>query len=363
MMAWLEVLREIQEPAMRVTVMDVRGSAPREIGATMIVTAEHLAGSIGGGQLEYECTRIATKKPGRSDSCATIAGGPAPTTGSTSFIRTFPLGAGMGQCCGGIVDVLFEYIAAERPSWVNDVLHYYDHRVPAVLVTGIGADGDFTHSLVTASDATELPGEIPAAARRIIAESRGAECIRIDARKYLLEPVMSANFDVALFGAGHVGSALVNVLAGLDLEIRWVDSRRNVFPDAVPRTVQRIESRDPAREVPAMLPGTYYLVMTHSHALDYAICERILARDDFAYCGLIGSRSKRRRFESLMVRQGMSKERLDRLTCPIGIAGMTGKKPQEIAIAVAAELLQRWQARSSQAAGVAAAGNLHLLRR
>jgi xanthine dehydrogenase accessory factor len=363
MMAWLEALREIQEPAMRVTVLDVRGSAPREIGATMIVTAEDLAGSIGGGQLEYECTRIATKKPGRSDSCATTASGPAPITGSTSFTRTFPLGASMGQCCGGIVDVLFEYIAAERPSWVNDVLHYYDHRVPAVLVTEIGADGDFTHSLVTASDATELPGEIPAAARRIIVESRGAECIRIDARKYLLEPVMSANFDVALFGAGHVGSALVNVLAGLDLDIRWVDSRRNMFPDAVPRTVQRIDSRDPAREVLAMLPGTYYLVMTHSHALDYAICEQILARDDFAYCGLIGSRSKRRRFESLMSRQGMSKERLDRLTCPIGIAGVAGKKPQEIAIAVAAELLQRRHAQSSQAVDVAGGGNVHLLRR
>jgi xanthine dehydrogenase accessory factor len=81
--------------------------------------------------------------------------------------------------------------------------------------------------------------------------------------------------------------------------------------------------------------------MTHSHALDYAICEQILARGDFAYCGLIGSLSKRRRFENLMRKQGVTDSVLAGLTCPIGVAGIDSKKPEAIAIAVAAELLQK----------------------
>jgi xanthine dehydrogenase accessory factor len=123
-----------------------------------------------------------------------------------------------------------------------------------------------------------------------------------------------------------------------------------------------IGSADPAREVLALPAGAFYLVMTHSHPLDYEICEQVLARDDFSYCGLIGSRSKRRRFEKRMRRQGMPDARLARLTCPIGVRGIDGKRPGEIAIAVTAELLQvreRLSARNHEAG----AGNVHPLRR
>jgi xanthine dehydrogenase accessory factor len=89
-----------------------------------------------------------------------------------------------------------------------------------------------------------------------------------------------------------------------------------------------------------MPAGSYYLVMTHSHALDLEICEQILRRQDVAYCGLIGSLSKRRRFERLLRKQGITDAMLEKLTCPIGVPGIPGKRPQEIAIAVAAELLQ-----------------------
>ncbi len=88
-----------------------------------------------------------------------------------------------------------------------------------------------------------------------------------------------------------------------------------------------------------MPAGSCYLIMTHSHPLDLEICDRVLRRDDFVYCGLIGSLSKRRRFERLLRKQGMTDDVLRRLTCPIGIAGIDGKKPAEIALAAAAEIL------------------------
>ena len=92
-----------------------------------------------------------------------------------------------------------------------------------------------------------------------------------------------------------------------------------------------------------MPAASLFLVMTHSHAIDFDICDRILRRQDAQYCGLIGSRSKKRRFEKRYRQQGMPQEMLDALTCPIGVGGISGKKPAEIAIAAAAEVLQAYE--------------------
>jgi xanthine dehydrogenase accessory factor len=92
-----------------------------------------------------------------------------------------------------------------------------------------------------------------------------------------------------------------------------------------------------------MPPRSCYLVMTHSHAIDFEVCGRILRRKDFTYCGLIGSISKRRRFEKRYRAQGMQEHDLERLVCPIGVDGISGKKPAEIAVAATAEVLQAWE--------------------
>jgi xanthine dehydrogenase accessory factor len=151
--------------------------------------------------------------------------------------------------------------------------------------------------------------------------------------------VLASDFNIAVFGAGHVGAAVVSVLSGLDCNIRWIDSREGIFR-AVPRNVRTVETGEPALEVAAMPPGSHYLVMTHSHPLDFDICDRILRRGDAAYCGLIGSLTKRRRFEKRLRQQGLEQRAIDALVCPIGVTGISGKKPAEIAIAVAAEVLQ-----------------------
>ena len=376
---WVDSLRELKEcgePAMLVTVMDVRGSAPRECGAKMLVTAAEVIGSIGGGQLEYECTRIACEA---IEGIRTASSGSAATCDrSGTFARRFPLGSTFGQCCGGVVEVLFEELTATNAAWVSDLLRFFDERAPVVMATTLDPDRQPQKFLVTADECRAygtssasykacnpqsegLAGVVQANARPMLAENTSAKLLRLkdpDCTLFL-EPIASGGFNLAVFGAGHVGSAVIAVLAALDCNVRWIDSRRDIFPAKVPANVTCIETGNPVLEVAAMPPGSFYLVMTHSHPLDLEICSRILARRDFAYCGLIGSISKRRRFEKLMRKQGIPDSALERLTCPIGIAGIESKKPEAIAIAVAAEVLQNYAV--ATAADAKAQRNLHVL--
>ncbi|HYG91427.1 MAG TPA: xanthine dehydrogenase accessory protein XdhC [Azospirillum sp.] len=143
---------------------------------------------------------------------------------------------------------------------------------------------------------------------------------------------------VLLFGAGHVGKAIASALAPLPLAVRWIDERAHEFPDPVPAGVERVVSANPLDHVAAAPAGAGYLVLTHSHALDFAITAAVLDRGDAAYTGLIGSATKRRRFEREYLARGRDPARLERLTCPIG-AGLDDKRPTVIAALVAAEVL------------------------
>lgn len=323
---WIDELSDLTASGKRVvlvTVAGIRGSAPREVGAKMMVTDDVTVGTIGGGQLEYQCTRIAVDMLGEDESPS---------------LRKFPLGTSMGQCCGGVVDILFEPIASGLPGWLRDLRTLHGQREPAVVVTDLdGAEGKF---VVTAASAFGIPDsesapDVVVTAREGLATNRTAH--RID--NWFYEDVVGTDFNIAVFGAGHVGSAVVRALSSLDCNIRWIDSRRNIFRKT-PANVRTVETVDPSLEVAAMPPDSCYLIMTHSHAIDFAICDRILRRDDTAYCGLIGSVSKRRRFEKRYRSQGMQQSVIDRLVCPIGVDGIAGKKPAEIAVAAAAEVLR-----------------------
>ena len=154
------------------------------------------------------------------------------------------------------------------------------------------------------------------------------------------EIISPCDFRVALFGAGHVGRALVNALANAtDCRITWVDSRTGQFPPAVPDGVETRFSDDPVAEVENLPEQAYCLVMTHNHQLDQDLCEALLHRGDFAFLGLIGSATKQRRFEQRLRDKGISEQQLARLTCPIGIPGIESKEPGVIAVSVAAQLL------------------------
>lgn len=157
----------------------------------------------------------------------------------------------------------------------------------------------------------------------------------------LFEPMRPARRSIALFGAGHVGRALVRVLGELPLRIAWFDPRPDVFPPALPRGVTSTITPDPATQIMRLAPNTLVLVTTHDHQLDYAIVAAALPRSDLAGVWLIGSATKRARFVRRLAQQGLDSAAIARLTCPIGLPGVGGKLPAEIAIAVAAQILQQ----------------------
>ena len=142
-----------------------------------------------------------------------------------------------------------------------------------------------------------------------------------------------------LFGAGHVGRALVKALADIDCNISWVDSREDQFPSDIPAHTQRIVSDTQTDEVMTAPANTCFVIMTHNHQLDQDLCEAVLKRDDFRFCGLIGSMTKKHKFEHRLRAKGLSESKLDKLKCPIGVSGISGKEPAVIAVAVAAQLL------------------------
>ncbi len=305
---WLEQLRELSEvgePAVLVTVAAARGSTPRAAGTKMVVTGDDFFETIGGGHLEYCCLEIAREM---------LAG---KANGRRRRFERFPLGPALGQCCGGSANVLFEAIAVE------DLAGLTTQSGSSVLVTPIDADDGSMHLR------SSKPGD--QGASPCILEEGG--------RKLLIEPFTDERTPLYLFGAGHVGQAMVAALAPLPFRVTWIDSRPEIFPEQRPANVA-IETLDLRKtEVTSAEPGAFYLVMTHSHQLDLEICEAVLRRGDSAYLGLIGSATKRTRFERRLFARGLPKDCLKRLTCPIGIAGISGKHPAEIAASVAAQLL------------------------
>jgi xanthine dehydrogenase accessory factor len=343
MNAWIDQLHALREefPALvLVSVASVRGSAPREIGARMIVTPRHSIGSIGGGQLEYRCVRVAIDCLRES-------------SGRTRFSQRFPLGADLGQCCGGVVEVLFERFERRQSVWFDELFRLYVAREPVIMASCSTGKYLLTADNIYSDSESDMPDRVLCTARTMLASgNRAARSVEFAGQTLLFEPVVESGMNIAIFGAGHVGSACVASLSRIDCRIRWIDGRRGLFPEVLPANVSVIESDSPVLEVNAMPQGTFYLVMTHSHPLDYDLCHAVLRRNDFAYCGLIGSKSKRRRFEKRLRALGLAASILESLTCPIGLPGICGKTPEEIAIGVTAQLLQiRDAGRAAQAHG------------
>ncbi|WP_088279336.1 xanthine dehydrogenase accessory protein XdhC [Ideonella sp. A 288] len=246
-------------PAMEVWVLDARGSVPREAGTRMLVAADAVAGTIGGGHLELKAIARAREW--------LAAGDAAPHD------EAIALGPTLGQCCGGALTLRTQALSE--------------------------------HSL--AAWAAEPP-----------------------------------RFMLQLYGAGHVGRAIVRLLDGLNCRVQWIDERDSEFPaEASAPHIERVCVEPVEAEVAVAPPGAFYLVLTHSHDLDLRITEAVLARGDFGYLGLIGSATKRARFLHRLEHRGVDAATLARLTCPIGVPGIAGKEPEVIAVAVVAQLLQQ----------------------
>lgn len=285
----------------RVVVAEVAGSAPREPGAAMLVWKDGQAGTIGGGALEWEAAARARER------LASGEDGP--------LLLRQPLGPGLGQCCGGAVVLVTEVFVA-LPEVQADVV--------VRRVSG--------------------PEEMPLALRRLVARARdsgllpGAQLLA----GWLLEPVARPRRALWIWGAGHVGRALVGVLAPLpEFAITWVDTAPERFPADIPAGVTCRVTESPAGLVAGAPAFAEHLILTYSHTIDLDLCHRLLLRG-FARAGLIGSASKWARFRSRLSQLGHSSEAIARIVCPIGDPGL-GKHPQAIALGVATALLQQGQ--------------------
>ena len=159
-------------------------------------------------------------------------------------------------------------------------------------------------------------------------------------------------YPLALFGGGHVGHALVRVLANLPLKVSWVDSRDEIFPPDLPGNVV-CEQSDPVQTaVTQLAPDSRVLIMSFSHAQDLDVVAACLRRQreqaDLPYVGLIGSKTKWATFRHRLEARGFTAQELAHITCPIGVPGIAGKEPEVIAVAVAAQILQTLPTRSQR---------------
>ncbi len=281
----------------RVTVLRTEGSVPREALTWMWVAASDGVmgtggtwGTIGGGHLELAAIETATQ----------LAKGSLP---SPHMQRT-ALGPSLGQCCGGVVWLHFEAMDAQN-AMVFDTKNAIKNIAALAQSTAIFDDFSYEN-----------------------------------------EPQI---LQIALFGGGHVGQAIVRQLAllqSLPLALSWVDSRGEVFPPALLAHApfcQAEHSEPPQAAVPSLAAGSQVLIMSFSHAEDLEIVASCLKRQrergDLPFVGLIGSKTKWATFRSKLAARGFTEAELAHVTCPIGAAGIDGKEPEVIALAVAAQLL------------------------
>lgn len=149
--------------------------------------------------------------------------------------------------------------------------------------------------------------------------------------------------ELALFGAGHVGKALVEVMSQLPWQVTWIDSRDHIFPASVPQGVKVEHSEPVAFAVDHLPEHTHVLIMSFSHAEDLDIVARCLLRSrsgfQFSSIGLIGSETKWATFQHRLLERGFTQEELNQVRCPIGLPGIEGKEPEVIAVSVVAQLL------------------------
>jgi xanthine dehydrogenase accessory factor len=306
-----------------VTVAVVEGSVPREPGAKMLVDAVHQWGTVGGGHLELRGVETAR---------AMLA------AKQVRRLERFPLGPSLGQCCGGVVQLAFERL---------------DHAHAALLAARPDED---SWRLVALDGAPELAlfdargQQLQGSPAPGFTRELGTHIMREpDGRRWLVDKVEAPREHLMLFGAGHVGAAIVRALAGLPCRVTLVDEREDLFPEHLPANVTVEATDTPEALAEHAAPGTSFLVMTHSHALDQRLAETILKRPGFEndWFGLIGSNTKRKQFEHRLRERGVGQARLDAMVCPIGVPGIEGKAPAVIAVAVAAQLLMVWEARTA----------------
>ena len=303
-MRWIDHLtHELnnQDSLCLVVISRVEGSTPRELGAMMVVSQDGFWGSIGGGMLEHDALYQAK---------AVLNASPDDRPSDRRFWRDYPLGPSLGQCCGGFVSVLIEQINR------SDQSHWHDL---AAKQSGFLILPDDAQNPVYWSDQPDGHQELGGG---------------------LVLPLTPESVPLYLYGAGHVGRAVIDVTGGLPLDRHWVDTGADRFPDDIPPDVTVISASDPA-QIPQYAPkGAIHLVMSYSHQIDLEICAEVLKQGHHYKIGLIGSATKWARFRSRLKQMGFAEAVIDDIQCPVGLKAISGKEPARVALSVAGQLAE-----------------------
>ena len=314
-----------------VGVAAVHGSAPRAPGTRMLVGMSTLVGTIGGGHLELRAIEIA-----RGMIVDDVAGLPVPAK-----LERFPLGASVGQCCGGVVHLAFDVVRPTDSAWIDAARALAREDLEWVRILSLGGLPVRVASLAALqSDATHAA--LAASANGLAAVPGDSAAICSDGatgKSHVLELIRPPELHLALFGAGHVGRALIEVLARLPIRVTWIDPRESEFLAWMPQNTRPVLTDMPEAEVRHQPANTAVLIATHSHALDLELVRTWLDRGDFGFLGLIGSTSKRASFEARLRARGYTEAQLARIVSPVGDPAVVGKEPEVIAIAIAAQLM------------------------
>lgn len=290
-------LVRLHDRVARIVIASHAGSSPRDTGVAMHVWAGGQSGTIGGGTLEFRATQEARRML---------------AAGSSAQVLKMPLGPALGQCCGGSVVLAIEIFDETSLPQVNDF-----------------------HARPVQSGAPKTM-----AVQRMLKAGRNRSLPLTTTLRdgWLIEPLAAQQQPLWIFGAGHVGRALVDAFADLPFAVTWIDTDRSRFPEDIRADVTPLIAADPALAVRHAPDDVDHLILTYSHALDLELCHRILCRP-FRTLGLIGSKTKRARFRTKLQALGHSPAQISRINCPIGDPAL-GKEPKAIALGVAAELIR-----------------------
>ena len=321
MLDWSALARLNNQPEdfVLVSVGAVKGSSPREEGTHMAVFPQRTQGTIGGGNLEFFAIQHARELLNQP---------PSETPFHELSQHSTPLTPRFDQCCGGMVQLVFEKIRPKQCTWLDRLATFLDTDRDTA---GTSAERP---SAWLFSDLTERTRTLLLTPPTADQQQREA-----DRTASLIETVAPRALDIIIFGAGHVGQALIQSLLNLDADVTLIDSRAEQLSFDTPSHVRKICTTDWQDYVHRGTDRTYFLVLTHSHQLDFELTEAILRHGRFRYCGLIGSKTKKIRFDRQFKNRGLTPAQIARITCPIGLPEIQGKSPAVIAASVCAQIL------------------------
>ncbi|MBL8472202.1 MAG: XdhC family protein [Rhodocyclaceae bacterium] len=313
----------------RVTIAAVRGPSPREPGADMLVHRAGTFGSVGGGKIEFKALELALEM---LDRCEALP-------------RRRVLVAG-GDGASGSVELWLDRFTAAEAELAARAAHLFEERRECVLVTAM--DGGAGHRLLLTADSLD-PREAPEpgqnatlrrAAHELVQQAAAVCLLGMGERRLMLERLARDHTPLWVFGAGHVGGALIRQLAELPFDITWIDSREEMFPHDLRGDVCAVLSDAPEAEVRHAPTGTWFVVLTHSPELDFEIGRAVLKRGDFEFLGMIASTQRAARNVERYTELGLPQTRIARITAPIGMPGVGSKAPAALALSIAAQLMQ-----------------------